>query len=620
MSITGEGLQRLRAVDSNDLDLSSNWTLEAFVWPDADNVGEWDRFWTKWGDGGQQWHLAFRSTGAVDIENGIDFFINGGDNIVNSNTTAEVPLETWSHIAMVGNSSIGTITAWLNGEQVGSTPYEEVERGAGAMNFGNFDSPANGLQFSGLIDEALIHATAVDETYLKRRAALTMPDPGLRLGQEQVDFGAVSAGGGLQEYRLTIANPGQSLALEITAVTLTNNPDEHFSVVSSPTSVAPQSDGQIVIGFDDAGSTGSFTAELVIESNAQGQPTRAILVSARAVPSNRLLVHFKMDETEGNELIDASGNGYHGVYRESGGGTFTLNQLGLVGGRAVALDDGGTNEGAGFCEIPAEGGLPPLQTFTVSMWVQLDENDFQTSSLFSKGLAQGDPFGAVFALGGDTDPIQWFEAGNAVLVANAKFVPGMAQHVVVSRLDTDDGARVRVYLDGASLSEMEGLASYDDFTPSPLQFGATLGAFGFTGLMDDVQIYDKELSAGEVQFLFNNPGETLPSETSPQPDTDTDTDHDGSSDKDEIHAGTDPIDPSDYFRITRAERTASGTVIIEWTSVVGKRYDIEFAEVLEGPWTIIGTRTSEVGNYEDMDTLRTTRKQAHYRVRVLDDL
>jgi hypothetical protein len=84
----------------------------------------------------------------------------------------EVPLEEWSHVAFVGNAASGTITAWLNGEKVGETPYQEVIAGDGAMNFGNFESPANGLQYSGLIDEAKIHAAAVDQAYLVGRTTL----------------------------------------------------------------------------------------------------------------------------------------------------------------------------------------------------------------------------------------------------------------------------------------------------------------------------------------------------------------------------------------------------------------------------------------------------------------
>lgn len=617
-NLTADGLQRLRSPDSNDLDLAASWTLEVFVWPDAENAGEWDRFWTKWGDGGQQWHLAFRSTGAVDVENGIDFFINGSNNIINSNDTAEVPLEEWSHVAVVGDPAEGAITAWLNGEQVGTTDYLDVVPGAGAMNFGNFESPANGLQYSGLIDEAQIHAAAVSVDYLKERAALTMPDPGIRLEREQVDFGAIPARSGLQQRALAVTNPGASQELQITSVSLTNNPTGRFSVVSSPTSIGPQSNGDIVVGFDDGGASGTFTTELVIESNAQGQPARSVPVSARVVPSNQLLVHFKMDELEGDTLVDASGNGHHGVYQANAGGTFSLGQAGVAGGTSVAFSDGGTNEGAGYGEILAESGLPPLQTFTLSMWIQIDANDFQTSSLFSKGFVQGDPFGAVAAFGGETDPIQWFEGGVGALVANVDLMPGRAQHLVVTHLDGNEAVRTRIYLDGELVAEDDEPGGYDDFTPSPLQLGATLGAFGFTGLFDDVQIYEKELSGTEVQFLFSNPGEPLPGGESPQPGIDTD--RDGSSDEEEIHAGTDPEDPSDYLHNTSIERTENNSVVIRWTRKAGKDYDIEYAETLKGPWSRVATQTGELVEFEDTDPLRTTKEQAYYRIRVQDDL
>lgn len=174
---------RLRAADSDDLDLAADWTLEAFVNPDLANGGEWERFWTKWGDPGLQWHAAFRSTGAVTVENGLDLFIGlpagAFTNILNSNNTAEVPLDEWSHVAFVGDSAADTVTAWLNGIEVGSATYVAVEPGDSGMNFGNFGTAEpNAFQYLGLIDEALIHDSAVSEAYLQGRAALlVIPEP-----------------------------------------------------------------------------------------------------------------------------------------------------------------------------------------------------------------------------------------------------------------------------------------------------------------------------------------------------------------------------------------------------------------------------------------------------------
>lgn len=170
--ISAGGFQRLLASDSNDLDLAPNWTLEAFVRPDSGNTGEWDRFWTKWGDGSNDWHWTFRGA-----NNGLDLFINNSINILNQGATAAVPLNQWSHIAMVGNQAEGTITAWLNGVEVGSATWQPVSGGGGSMSFGNFESVANGLQFSGLIDEAAIWKVALTPAQLAAHAAAISSSP-----------------------------------------------------------------------------------------------------------------------------------------------------------------------------------------------------------------------------------------------------------------------------------------------------------------------------------------------------------------------------------------------------------------------------------------------------------
>lgn len=168
---------KITAADSADLRLGANWTLEAFAWPDADNDpnAEWERFWTKWGDGGEDFHVSFRSGGTVP--DGLDLFVNGGSNIINQGTTATVPRETWSHVALVGDQAGDEISAWINGEKVGTTAYVAVTPTAGSMSFGNFASADQAVfQYSGYIDEALIHNVAVDAGYLAGRAAL-IPEP-----------------------------------------------------------------------------------------------------------------------------------------------------------------------------------------------------------------------------------------------------------------------------------------------------------------------------------------------------------------------------------------------------------------------------------------------------------
>ncbi|MDG1892389.1 MAG: hypothetical protein P8L18_13855 [Verrucomicrobiota bacterium] len=220
VNITADGLQRLRAKDSWDLDLEESWTLEAFVWPDENNNGEWDRLWLKWGDGGNQWHFALRSFGSVDVENGLDFVINGGTWIFESNDTAEVPLSSWSHVALVGDSAANTMTAWLNGKMVGESEYKEVKPGNGAVNFGNFQSPANSLQYSGLIDEALIHDAAVSEAYLKERSALrlpSLPPTDIKISSSILIVSSVKPGLSVGAFTVTDANEADQHVIDLVA-------------------------------------------------------------------------------------------------------------------------------------------------------------------------------------------------------------------------------------------------------------------------------------------------------------------------------------------------------------------------------------------------------------------
>ncbi len=173
----GGAAHRLRAAHSGDLGLAGDFTIEAYVKPDSNNTGEWDRFLTKWADGGNDWHWAFRRA-----NNGLDFFENGTQRFDGGTNAAQntVPLDIWSHVAVVGDSGTNTITGYINGDAVVSSAYVAPTANGGALNFGNFQSPANGLQFTGMIDDAQIHDTALTVTQLQQRAAALLPgvEPG----------------------------------------------------------------------------------------------------------------------------------------------------------------------------------------------------------------------------------------------------------------------------------------------------------------------------------------------------------------------------------------------------------------------------------------------------------
>ncbi|NQU25445.1 MAG: PEP-CTERM sorting domain-containing protein [Candidatus Nealsonbacteria bacterium] len=167
----------LQALDSDELDLAANWTVEAFVKPDFANLNHWDRFATKWFDGSTEWHWTFSN-----VNNGQDLFLNGA-NAIDGLGTGTVPLNQWSHVAMTGDSNDVDegIKLWQNGVVVGvAVPYQAVTPGASNFRIGNWDASAGQApsQFSGLVDEFMIHNDAKDAAYMATRAVL-VPEPPL---------------------------------------------------------------------------------------------------------------------------------------------------------------------------------------------------------------------------------------------------------------------------------------------------------------------------------------------------------------------------------------------------------------------------------------------------------
>jgi hypothetical protein len=171
---------RLTAPDSADLRVGANWTLEAYVLPDIDNLGHWDRFWTKWGGTGnnQDWHFTVRYG-----DDALDLFVKVGavqTNVLNGvlgRPANTVPVGRWSHIAIVGDSAANQTRAYINGQLVQTGSYLAVPGTIATMDFGNFDAATNDLQWQGLIDEAVIHNTVQDASYLATRAAIVPANP-----------------------------------------------------------------------------------------------------------------------------------------------------------------------------------------------------------------------------------------------------------------------------------------------------------------------------------------------------------------------------------------------------------------------------------------------------------
>jgi hypothetical protein len=210
-----------------------------------------------------------------------------------------------------------------------------------------------------------------------------------------------------------------------------------------------------------------------------------------------LLMH--MDEAAwggaANEVGDASGLAHHGT--AVAGATTAVGRFGRAGSFPG---------GAGCVTVPDRADLRPDDELTISLWMnpnavgQTDLGVIAKRISFLQDSAYAlyvDPRGAL-GIDVDTEDTRFFTG--AGLIANGRWT-----HTAI----VYDGATTTAYVNGQpAAANAETARSLTPFR-SPLWIGCLpLGApaQGFSGLLDEVAIWHRALSAGEVTALANATG------------------------------------------------------------------------------------------------------------------
>ncbi len=213
-------------------------------------------------------------------------------------------------------------------------------------------------------------------------------------------------------------------------------------------------------------------------------------------PQTGPIVWYQFNETSGTTAADSSGNGKTGTLVN--GPTWVTGQS----GNAVNLD--GSND---HVSMPA-GVVNGLTDFSITTWVKLDTTgnwrriyDFGTGTTVNMFLVPTTGSTIRFAIttsGG---------SGEQRINGTAALPTGAWKHVAV----TKSGSTGTLYVDGVQVGQNTSL------TLSPSSLGNTtnnwIGRSQYAdpyldGQVDDFRIYNRALSASEVQSLFNGGGPT----------------------------------------------------------------------------------------------------------------
>jgi hypothetical protein len=231
-----------------------------------------------------------------------------------------------------------------------------------------------------------------------------------------------------------------------------------------------------------------------------GSPASAQLASGVAAESGEkpagpdadpsLLGWWKLDETAGTAAADSSKHGRPGALR--GGLSFDGASVPGRIGKALQLDGE-----AGVLEIPGFKGVSGVRPRTVAVWIKTKQSRGEI-------IAWGEEdFGKMWTLGFIRGHVGVTPKGGYLYI-NDRINDDQWHHVAAVVVEADPPNlhdSVRLYLDGAP-AEIHDIGLLDLW---PIETGKEIDVrIGrrFTGLIDDVRIYDRALSTEEIKALF----------------------------------------------------------------------------------------------------------------------
>jgi hypothetical protein len=181
-------------------------------------------------------------------------------------------------------------------------------------------------------------------------------------------------------------------------------------------------------------------------------------------------------------------------------------------------------------------------------------------------------------------------------------------------------------------SNFGGAASYNyQVTNSALDFGSQSqwssieGSFsaGVSGaVLDLYRLRNASPTVSYIgKFTISTAGVVTFTAAPAAPPSTVDTDGDGFTDAQEAAAGTNPNDPSDFFRVQSVQFSAGVSNTVRFNTAASRIYSIEYSQdLVTGGWIVVGSYTAGASgslySFVDTDPVRIARANGFYRVKV----
>lgn len=425
-------------------------------------------------------------------------FVTGGSGVASPSPT-DTPISTtvvndgnWHHIVAIRDAASGTKRIFVDGSPVeDSKTAEPVIAPTAPLLIGGVLSGGNNLGlFDGLLDDIQIYNRSLNDSEID----FLFQNPGQSLSGAPV-----------------ITVPPQSVAVAAGAnvtfsVTATGSGPFSYQWLLNGIAIPGATSATLGLTNVQNANAGNYSVRV---SNALGSTTSA--AAALDIITYQPLAHWKFDEAPGSIIAVDSRGSFNGTNSPTGAAFVA----GGRSGNAISLDlaaNGYVNFGNNLMMGGAD--------FSVSAWIKTPPGDSTAAGFLSKHIASihnGYLMGYNYSAPGFASNKAFFYAGTRTVGANVVDVApsttsvndGNWHHIVGVYQRTGN---TLIYVDGIPV---EGSIASSAITPNtaPLlvggvTFGTTPGG-AYSGLVDDVQIYNRALKDGEIDFLFQNPGQAI---------------------------------------------------------------------------------------------------------------
>lgn len=456
--------------------------------------------------------LWFKSTDASGVtlihQNSNDFYLNidsSGhiDSWMNNNQNdfgGSVLDDAWHHLVWVYNGTAESV--YIDGAQLGTSNTESAPAGTGNIGIGATVSGA--AEYAGLIDDVRIYRRALSTreiaelysgnhltaywngnygTGFERARSWSgsyVPDPYTKLVIRATATGSLTLTGSIKYAELTI-NTGALMNLNGTGTTMNDSGTftNYGTLALKNTETLTNFTNNTTRGTILITGTGSTT----------GLKTGTSYYNLTI--NDGLVAYFPLNETSGTRAADLSGYGNSGALVNGPTISSTVAPVNFHNARSVSFD------GSDDYILAPQSALPTgNRARTLSAWIRTSSDTSGTKIPVAYGTCTSlQSFG--FYLTG-TETLHFWGCSGGDINTGRNLAVNTWYHLTA----TYDGSRVAVYLNG---KQVAAAAKSLDTAGGGLFIGndGALDAanYAFPGNVDDVRVYNRVLTQGEISAL-----------------------------------------------------------------------------------------------------------------------